>query len=314
MDIDIGFWLTVLVVITGAIWLLDRKFGWADAVREAEQRAEQRKAAAKQGDGAAVDAAALEAGAVAEEKPGKLAEFVAFSNSLVPVFLVVLVVRSFLFEPFTIPSGSMLPTLQVHDFVLVNKFSYGLRLPATHTLVADTGTPERGEVMVFRFPEDPSKNYIKRVIGLPGDTVAIRGDRLYINDNLVEQTLVDEDVYLRDCQAQRGPFVVRGRAIKVWTFVEELDGKRYTTQRVSCATSPELATVAPDDREWQVPDDSYFVMGDNRDNSQDSRFWGFVPSANIVGRASVIWMHWEGLTSLPGFSRNGAIDKVEQEQ
>src|SRR5690606_26213322 len=154
MDIDIGFWLTVLVVITGAIWLLDRKFHWADAVREAEQRAEQRKAAAQQG-GEAADVAALEAGAVAEEKPGKFAEFVAFSNSLVPVFVVVLVVLSFLFEPFTIPSGSMLPTLQVHDFVLVNKFSYGLRLPATHTLVANTGMPERGEVMVFRYPEDP---------------------------------------------------------------------------------------------------------------------------------------------------------------
>lgn len=301
MDIDIGFWLTILVLVTGVIRLLDWKFGWADAVRAAEKRARTKQA----DDGVA--------GPDDLSPPGKFAEGVAFSNSLLPVFVVVLVVRSFLFEPFTIPSGSMLPTLQVHDFVLVNKFSYDVRLPVGHAVILETGKPARGEVMVFRYPEDPSKNYIKRVIGVPGDTIALEGERLYINGELVEHTLVDEDVYLRECQEQRGPFVVRGHAIKVWTYIEELDGKRYTTQRVSCATAPELASVKQDDRTWTVPDDSYFVMGDNRDNSQDSRFWGFVPASHIVGRASVIWMHWEGLKSLPRFSRNGAIDKLENE-
>ncbi len=310
MDIDIGFWLTILVLVTGVIWLLDWKFGWADDVRKLEKKAAQRKQLGEDKPDAKDSDQALSL-----EKPGYFAEFVAFSNSLLPVFLVVLVVRSFLFEPFTIPSGSMIPTLQVHDFVLVNKFSYGVRLPVTNTVILNTGLPERGEVMVFRYPEDPSKNYIKRVIGVPGDKVEIRGLQLYINDQLVEQTQVGEKMSLEPCVYRRGSTTVQAeRPVKTWSFVENLNNHPHLMQRRTCQTGEQAPAIATDHLTITVPEDSYFVMGDNRDNSLDSRVWGFVPAANIVGRASVIWMHWEGFTSLPSFSRNGAIDKVEIEQ
>jgi len=309
MDIDIGFWLTILVLVTGVIWLLDWKFGWADAVRRLEQEAEKRK---REGKGQATDE---ESAPTNLEKPGHFAEFIAFSNSLLPVFLVVLVVRSFLFEPFTIPSGSMIPTLQVHDFVLVNKFSYGVRLPVTNTVILETGKPERGEVMVFRYPEDPSKNYIKRVIGTPGDRIEIRGSELYINGELVEHTQVGEQLSLEPCVFRRGFSTMQAELpVKTWTFVENLNGHPHLMQRRTCQTGDQAPAISPDQRTVTVPDHSYFVMGDNRDNSLDSRAWGFVPEENIVGRASVIWMHWEGFSSLPAFSRNGAIDKVEIEQ
>ncbi|MDF1780080.1 MAG: signal peptidase I [Alcanivoracaceae bacterium] len=278
MDIDIGFWLTILVAITGAIWLLDK------ALRKANKTV-----------------------------PAKMEEGIEFSNSLLPVFFVVLVVRSFLFEPFTIPSGSMIPTLQIHDFVLVNKFSYGVRLPVTNTVILETGEPKRGDVMVFRYPEDPSKNYIKRVVGVPGDQIEIRGLQLFLNGKLIEQDLISEDVFETQCQYRRGFGIATGQVEKVWSYIEDLDGHRHYMQRQACASSPEQARMAIDERTWTVPENSYFVMGDNRDNSQDSRFWGYVPKANIVGRASVIWMHWESLLSLPSFSRNGAIDTAEIE-
>ena len=279
MDIDIGFWLTILVGITGSIWLLD-------FVRRKVKR----------------------------ELPGKVVEAIEFSNSLLPVFLVVLIVRSFLFEPFTIPSGSMIPTLQVHDFVLVNKFSYGIRLPVTNTVVLETGEPQRGEVMVFRYPRDPSMNYIKRVVGVPGDKIEIRGLDLYINDQLVEARLASEDTVLEACAERDGAMVMRGALVKNWTFIENLGDHAHLMQRRRCEGGSGAPAIREEYRTITVPEASYFVMGDNRDNSLDSRVWGFVPEANIVGRASVIWMHWEGFSSLPEFSRNGSIDKVEPQQ
>ncbi len=155
MDINIGFWLTLAVLFCGALWLVDRFTGLRDL-----------------GD--------------------KVRETVDFFNSLLPVFVVVLVIRSFILEPFTIPSGSMIPTLKVHDFVLVNRFAYGLRLPVTNTKVIPVGEPERGDVMVFRYPRDPSMNYIKRVVGLPGDRVALRDGHLYINGEKVARELLRE--------------------------------------------------------------------------------------------------------------------------
>lgn len=274
MDIDIGFWLTILVAITATTWLVEK---WIIKTKK--------------------------------DAPDRIMEGLEFSNSLLPVFFVVLVVRSFLFEPFTIPSGSMIPTLQVHDFVLVNKFSYGLRLPASHTLVAETGEPQRGDVMVFRYPVDPSKNYIKRVIGVPGDRIEIRGLDLYINDTLIDSVRTDESVSIEECRYSRG--YVALQPVTTWSFTETIDGKPHLMQRRTCARENETPRMAHANQIIDVPSDSYFVMGDNRDNSQDSRFWGFVPKANIVGKASVIWMHWEGFTSLPSFSRNGAIDKLE---
>ncbi|QJX03163.1 signal peptidase I [Alcanivorax sp. IO_7] len=154
MDIDVGFWLTLALLITVLIWLADRAL-----------KLRQRK--------------------------GMIGSTVETSNSLISVLFIVLVIRSFIVEPFTIPSGSMLPTLQVHDFILVNKFSYGLRLPVTNTKIIPVGEPERGDVMVFKFPEDTRQNFIKRVVGLPGDRVAVRDNVVYVNGEPVERELVD---------------------------------------------------------------------------------------------------------------------------
>ena len=186
-------------------------------------------------------------------------------------------------------------------------------MPLTNTVILETGEPKRGDVMVFRYPEDPSKNYIKRVVGVPGDQIEIRGLQLFLNGKLIEQDLISEDVFETQCQYRRGFGIATGQVEKVWSYIEDLDGHRHYMQRQACASSPEKARMAIDERTWTVPENSYFVMGDNRDNSQDSRFWGYVPKANIVGRASVIWMHWESLLSLPSFSRNGAIDTAEIE-
>lgn len=283
MDIDIGFWLSLGLLITLVLWAADRYFGWTqDLPAEGEP---------------------VPAGV----EPSKFAETVAFSNSLIPVLGIVLVVRSFIFEPFTIPSGSMLPTLQVHDFIVVNKFSYGLRLPVTNTLIFETGEPERGDVMVFRYPRNPSQNYIKRVLAIPGDVITLRGDRVWVNGSEVPREL------LRTSIVESGQ--ARGKLVERSVFAEQIDGTRHLMQ-----LEPEYNPLTGErsyrawDKEVVVPEGSYFVMGDNRDNSLDSRFWGFVPEENIVGKASVIWMHWEGLTSLPSFSRNGAIDKLEETQ
>ncbi|MDF1630179.1 MAG: signal peptidase I [Alcanivoracaceae bacterium] len=283
MDIDIGFWLTVIVLLSIVLWVADRVLKITPDSLGEEAKPDQ-----------------AEAKRVASRYPRPVVEFVEFFNSILPVLLVVLVVRSFLFEPFTIPSGSMLPTLKVHDFILVNKFAYGVRLPATHTKILETGTPERGDVMVFRYPEKPSQSYIKRVVGLPGDRIRIRGGEVFINDIKVERRLVSRS------QSQRGQESV---------YVEALDDAEHLI-RHDWLLNPytgQLVSRSPEG-EWQVPDGSYFVMGDNRDNSKDSRFWGFVPESHVAGEAVLIWMHWPSLLSIPDFSRNGAIDKVEKEQ
>ncbi|MCC1495606.1 signal peptidase I [Alcanivorax sp. 1008] len=283
MDIDIGFWLTVIVLLSVALWVADRVLKITPTSMQQKGQSEQ----------AGVERAA-------SSYPRPVVELVEFFNSILPVLLVVLVVRSFLFEPFTIPSGSMLPTLKVHDFILVNKFAYGVRLPAIHTKILETGTPERGDVMVFRYPEMPSQSYIKRVVGLPGDRIRIRGAELFINDVKVERRLVSRS------DSQRGQESV---------YVESL-GEAEHLIRHDWLLNPytgQLVSRSPEG-EWQVPDGSYFVMGDNRDNSKDSRFWGFVPESHVAGEAVLIWMHWPSLLSIPDFSRNGAIDKVEKKQ
>lgn len=264
MDIDIGFWLTLAVLVTGLVWLLDRFAG------------------------------------VREKYGQRAADAVEFSNSLLPVFLVVLVIRSFIVEPFTIPSGSMLPTLKVHDFILVNRFAYGLRLPVTNTEVIPVGDPERGDVMVFRFPRDPSKNFIKRVAGVPGDRIAIRGDRVHVNGEMAPVELlrsgVEDGVLAQIYREVLGdqPHLMRQEAL-----INPFTGKPVDQGR---------------DGEWVVPEGHYFVLGDNRDNSNDSRYWGMVPESEVLGKAFLIWMHWKPFFSLPDFSRNGAIDQMEEVQ
>lgn len=212
-----------------------------------------------------------------------------YSRSLFPVLLIVLLFRSFLFEPFKIPSGSMIPTLLVGDFIVVNKFAYGLRLPVTHTKLVPIGDPQRGDVVVFRYPVDPKVNFIKRLVGLPGDTISYRDKQLFVNGEQV------------NTKAQG----------------------RYSSNEVKCATprpdamrlSETLGSVSHDilihegsgskDGQWVVPEGHYFVMGDNRDRSNDSREWGFVPDDNLMGRAVGIWLNFDYTKGCGDLSRVG---------
>ena len=208
-----------------------------------------------------------------------------YAKSFFPVLLVVLLLRSFLMEPFKIPSASMVPTLQVHDFILVNKFAYGLRLPVLGTKLLSVGEPQRGDVMVF-FPPNDKRYFIKRVIGLPGDEVSLRDKQLYINGVKMEQTPL--------------PAVV-GDSSNVMVLQENLQWREHLIQHNVNASAYANGQVV-------VPSGHYFMMGDNRDNSLDSRAWGMVPEDNIVGRAVYVWMHWGAWFSLPSFSRNGVIE------
>lgn len=208
-----------------------------------------------------------------EAPPGVLVDY---ARSFFPIFLIVLLLRSFLVEPFRIPSGSMIPTLLVGDFILVNKFTYGIRLPVLNTKVVPLGAPERGDVVVFRNPENPSIPFIKRVIGVPGDVVEYRDKTVYVNGERFEQARV-------------GGYVGTGRSTAHSTAViyEETIDETLTHDIL-------ITPVRPSgDGRVTVPEESYFVLGDNRDNSRDSRFWGFVPDANLVGKAFVIWFNWD---------------------
>jgi signal peptidase I len=218
---------------------------------------------------------------------------------LFPVILAVFFLRSFLFEPFKIPSGSMIPTLLVGDLILVNKFHYGIRLPVINTKLTEGTAPQRGDVMVFRYPPKPSLDYIKRVVGLPGDEVAYLNKRLSINGQVIKTTSVpeffDEDSmrYIKQFQEQLGekshrmlneddrPAFVPG----VDDFPHK-DNCRYSVEGVVC----------------KVPAGQYFMMGDNRDNSLDSRYWGFVPDKNIVGKAVFVWMNFGNLKRIGPFN------------
>ena len=210
--------------------------------------------------------------------------WIEYPVSFFPVLLVVLVLRSFLVEPFKIPTGSMIPTLLVGDYILVNKFAYGLRLPVLGTEIIAIGKPERGDIMVFKYPEKPSINYIKRVVGLPGDTIRYENKRLYVNDVLVEQTL--------EAQLPAGK-----PEFKIYN--EHLGDVNHTIMVT-------LQRPAESSQSWTVPPDSYFVLGDNRDNSRDSRYWQFVPDGLIVGKAFAVWMHMPRW--MPSFERNQLIE------
>lgn len=238
-----------------------------------------------------------------------------YAHSFLPVFLLVLVIRSFIFEPFRIPSDSMMPTLLDGDFIAVNKFAYGLRLPVLNTKLVAVGDPQRGDVVVFRYPPDPTQNYIKRLVGLPGDRVAVKNDQLIINGTPVPMTLTgryDDGCYvgMRLSEEQLGTH--RHRTLSCLTpgflAAEPLPGcNRNIGRSYQCG---ELADStlgdSGDSAEIVVPEGHYLMIGDNRDNSADGRVWGFVPDANIIGKASRIWLNWDwGRTGGPQWSRIG---------
>ncbi len=204
-----------------------------------------------------------------------------YAKSFFPILLIVLIVRSFIAEPFRIPSGSMIPTLEIGDFILVKKYSYGIKLPVLHNKVIDVGSPERGDVVVFRYPPQPEINYIKRLIGLPGDHIKWTVKKqLFINEEEVKLEKIEDS----------SPKKLSNRF------------KKYK-ETLSTDVSHELIYYPSFTKpgEWDVPEGHYFMMGDNRDNSSDSRFWGFVPEENLVGKASLVWMHWNWLDGGDGF-------------
>lgn len=216
-----------------------------------------------------------------EQKPGKIIEY---SRSFFPVFFLVLILRSFLIEPFRIPSGSLEPTLLVGDFLAVNKFAYGFRLPVWEKKIIPIANPKTGEIAVFRWPPDPSYDYIKRVIGVPGDKISYHNKVLTINGKEMKQTFLE---YTTDESS--------GKAVA--KYQENLNGIIHDIY-----IRPE---VAAEDFDIEVPEGQYFMMGDNRDDSADSRFWGFMADKYLRGKAFIVWMSWDGNTDRVRWSRIG---------
>jgi len=276
MDLDFQAIMLVATVITGAIWAVD---AWVFAPR--------RRAALAQGGAAA----GLTGGAKAAEKAAKEPAIVEYSRSFFPIILIVLLLRSFLVEPFRIPSGSMMPTLLIGDFILVNKFAYGIRLPVLNKKVIDIDEPERGDVVVFRYPEDTSIDYIKRIVGLPGDRIGYYDKVVYINGEAVAQELM-------------GSFTGVGSGIS-------MSGAAIRQEHLGNIDHAILVMsgMPSGNGEIHVPEGHYFVMGDNRDNSKDSRFWGFLPEDHLKGKAFMIWMNWDSANGGVAWDRIGTTIK-----
>ncbi len=273
MNLDFPTILVAATFLTGGVWGLDALL-WAP----------KRRAQATAGGEAAGEGAE-------EAATAKTPYLVELSRSFFPVILVVLLVRSFLVEPFRIPSGSMMPTLLVGDFILVNKFAYGLRLPVLNTKIVDLGSPKRGDVVVFRYPEDPRIDYIKRIVGVPGDTIAYRDKVLYVNGAAAAQQYVGSYI------GEGAGAIMTGAAMRH----EDLVGVKHDILLLPQGYDREF--------EFAVPPGQYFAMGDNRDNSRDSRFWGTVPDANLVGKAFLIWMNWDATANSVAWGRIGTSVK-----
>jgi len=268
---DLEMILVLGSLLTGLVWLLD-KF----VLRSRRERAGAQSVATTG------HAQTSQVQQNAEYEPW----YVEYAKSFFPVLVIVLILRSFIAEPFRIPSGSMMPTLLVGDFILVNKFAYGVRLPVLHNRILKRGDPKRGDVVVFRYPRDPSLDYIKRVVGLPGDHIGYVDKTLYINGKPVDATL-------------EGPYTDGGAYSQPNEFLykEDLEGVLHDV--IINRSRPTF------DAEYIVPEKHYFAMGDNRDNSNDSRYWGFVPEENLVGKALLIWMNWDFSKSSVDFGRIG---------
>lgn len=271
MNFDFPTFLVLACFVTGVIWLVD-------AVLFAPRRKRMAQETAVVG--------GEQAGIASATSGYREPILVEYSRSFFPVILIVLLLRSFLVEPFRIPSGSMMPTLLVGDFILVNKFAYGLRWPVLNSRFVELGDPERGDVVVFRFPKEPAIDYIKRVVGVPGDEIYYRNKTLYVNGEPAPQTMVRK--YLG---------VGAGAGMTNTDLrLEDLTGVEHQIlvdpkwPDYKCNPYSALAVGGA----LKVPEGHYFVMGDNRDNSNDGRCWGFVPEENLVGKAFAIWMNWDG--------------------
>jgi signal peptidase I len=214
--------------------------------------------------------------------------WVEYSVSFFPVILIVFVLRSFLVEPFKIPSSSMVPTLLVGDFILVNKFKYGVRLPVVNRKIVQLDNPQRGDVMVFRYPEDSSLDYIKRVVGLPGDRVEYRNKRLTINGKPVPTRQIDDYLSKERMQFSRRYVETLGGVEHQILLDDDAPASMMPSRSFAFAANCNYNTSG---LTCTVPPGHYFMMGDNRDNSSDSRVWGFVPDENIVGKAFFIWLN-----------------------
>ena len=304
-----AIFLVAMTAITGIIWLIDAMF--FAAKRKAIALDERR---AILGDDTITELHP-------DERDPNLPVLVDNAKQFFPIFALVMVFRSFLYEPFQIPSGSMMPTLLVGDFILVEKFSYGIKDPIFRSKIIETGEPERGDVVVFKFPEDENVDFIKRVVGLPGDKVVYRNKLLYITEACNGQVPCPSERVITQLYVGKSDFVSRGAYLEEYT--ESLGSEQHSLFRNPRAID-QTARYLPRQpgtaiNEWIVPEDSYFVMGDNRDNSEDGRFWGFVPEANLVGEAVLIWISFEfdrapedflptWLPSGVRFERSGAIN------
>ena len=293
--------LFVLSMVTLAYWLAER-FMFAPRRRAAADHLEAQ--AVRRNSELGKQGITRVDGDTTEAKRALLAQpwWLDWTAGLFPVILAVFLLRSFLFEPFKIPSGSMIPTLLVGDLILVNKFHYGVRLPVINKKILANNDPQRGDVMVFRYPADTSIDYIKRVVGVPGDEVTFRNQMVYINgtqaplQRLPDPGFYDESVmhYFPEFKEKLGAVEHRILVNPKFQPYYGSDDKISFPFRENCRYSAEAVTC-------KVPAGHYFMMGDNRDNSQDSRFWGFVPDANIVGKAFFVWMNFGDLKRIGSF-------------
>jgi len=293
--------LAIATLITGIIWCVD-KFKWAPTRK------------------AKLSEATAQTGSPGEKVAAKPLGWVETAASVFPVLLMVFVVRSFIYEPFQIPSGSMMPTLLIGDFILVEKFAYGIKNPITQTTLIPMGHPKRGDVVVFKYPKDPSMDYIKRVVGLPGDRVSYdpQSKTVTVNPGCssgddchsalpITYSDVQPSDFIQTFSGFDGNEVGNGfyqlpqgesmpGGLRLATRNETLDGVTHRILLVTQVQSqPNSYYQQPGQPQsfWVVPQGMYFMMGDNRDNSADSRYWGFVPEKNLVGKATIIWMSFE---------------------
>lgn len=261
MDYDFSFFLVVSTAVTGIIW-----GGYALLPKHSS--------------------------ASKDDDNTKEPILVEYARSFFPIVLIVLILRSFIVEPFRIPSGSMMPTLLIGDFILVNKFAYGIRLPVLNSKVVEYDKPKRGDIVVFRFPKNPSVDYIKRVVGLPGDRVGYHNKKVHINGKVIKQTPL-------------GRYNGVGKGRSMTGSLHLIEGLAENVEHSILIRNRQPSVTA----NYVIPRGHYFVMGDNRDNSNDSRFWGTVPESNLVGKAFFIWMNWDWDHKGIGFDRLGTMLK-----